>query len=61
MTAYAVPAIEFRCEKCRCRNWTYDTLELVFENGEHLRVDNIDCDKCGHTNHVIMREDIGDV
>lgn len=44
--------IEFKCENCEKEQSHCDSLELKFIDGKKVLSDKIDCNECGHTNHV---------
>ena len=48
------PAIQFKCKKCGKIQFHEDSLDYEPQNGRWVRMDNIDCEKCGHTNNVFM-------
>lgn len=56
MSVLAEPAIFFKCEKCNHGQYFDDTLDHDWEDNPHraVRADNIDCEKCNHTNRVFM-------
>ncbi len=53
MTVKAKKAIQYHCEKCCGVQFADYTLEPDWEDDRAVNADNIDCDKCGHTNRVI--------
>jgi hypothetical protein len=53
MTVQACRAIYFDCEKCDHGQYADYTLDHDWEDDRAVYADNIDCEKCGHTNRVI--------
>ena len=54
MTVEAEKAIQFECEECG--HFQYESYTLIggSHEGRAVEEDYIDCEKCGHENHVIM-------
>ena len=53
MTVTAERAIQFECEECGLVQFSEYTLVHGWYGDRAVNEDNIDCEKCGHENHVI--------
>ncbi len=53
MTVEAEKAIQFECEECGRVQFSEDTLCYGRYADRTVKEDRIDCEKCGHENHVI--------
>ena len=54
MTQTANKAIQFKCEKCGYIQFSKYTLEYSYFEDRYVYQDHIQCEKCGHDNHVIQ-------
>lgn len=53
MAVTAEKAIEFKCEKCDKFQFAEYTLAQGWYEDRAVNEDRIDCEYCGHENHVI--------
>lgn len=53
MTVEAGRAIWFECEKCTHGQYADYSLDSGWFDGRAVNEDYIDCEECGHENHVI--------
>ena len=49
-------AIAFQCEACGYIQFEYNTLQHGWYEDRYVYQDNIDCEKCKHTNHVFKEQ-----
>ena len=54
MAQVAQTAIQFECEKCGKIQFEEDSLDYAWFKDRTVREDHIQCEKCGHDNHVIQ-------
>ena len=54
MSVEAEKHIRFKCEKCGKLEYAVDALECALWKGVFVNSDRVDCEKCGHTNHVYI-------
>ena len=54
MAQVAWPAIKYKCEKCGMEQFEEDSLDYGCYENKAVRQDHIQCENCGHDNHVIQ-------